>query len=403
MRAAAVSGTGTGVLARGLRDSTPMVRLEALKGFFARRDDGACDTFVAAATDVEMQVALVAIDQLAVCPGHAAGVKLLESTANDLSGAGSARGWHRAAHAIAALASAAPARAVAAVGQYTESTRWQLRVYAARAAATLGNRQLLERLAADVHDNVVEAAIAGLAKVAGHEEDALYIQALSRTGYQAIRAAALALDGTPNTDDAVPALKAAWARLSEENHANSSDTRAAVGATLTRLGAPPAAAKPTPPAAESVLTTAELRRLAAPRARVTIQDLGSFDIALFTSEAPLTVLRFASLAESGYYKGLTFHRVVPNFVVQGGSPAANELVGTSEFMRDEVGLWPHVRGAVGLSTRGRDTGDGQFFIDLIDNPRFDHDYTVFAQVLNGLEVIDRILEGDVIERIEIVP
>jgi cyclophilin family peptidyl-prolyl cis-trans isomerase len=72
------------------------------------------------------------------------------------------------------------------------------------------------------------------------------------------------------------------------------------------------------------------------------------------------------------------------------------------FMRDEVGLWPHVRGAVGVSTRGRDTGDAQIFVDLVDNPRLDHEYTVFAQVLNGIEIVDRILEGDVIERIEIV-
>ena len=59
-------------------------------------------------------------------------------------------------------------------------------------------------------------------------------------------------------------------------------------------------------------------------------------------------------------------------------------------------------GAVGISTRGRDTGDAQIFIDLVDNPRLDHDYTVFAQVLNGIDVVDRILEGDAIERIEIV-
>ena len=111
------------------------------------------------------------------------------------------------------------------------------------------------------------------------------------------------------------------------------------------------------------------------------------------------MVRFASLAESGYYDGLTFHRVVPNFVVQGGSAGANEF----DFIRDEVSLWPHVRGAVGMSTRGRDTGDAQFFVNLVDNPRFDHEYTVFAQILNGIEVVDRILEGDVIERIEIVP
>ncbi len=72
------------------------------------------------------------------------------------------------------------------------------------------------------------------------------------------------------------------------------------------------------------------------------------------------------------------------------------------FMRDELGSWPHVRGAVGISTRGRDTGDAQIFIDLVDNPRLDHDYTVFAQVLNGIEVVDRIVEGDVIQRIDIL-
>jgi len=58
---------------------------------------------------------------------------------------------------------------------------------------------------------------------------------------------------------------------------------------------------------------------------------------------------------------------------------------------------------VGISTRGRDTGDAQIFIDTVDNPRLDHDYTVFGQVLNGIEIVDRIREGDVIERIEIIP
>ena len=125
-------------------------------------------------------------------------------------------------------------------------------------------------------------------------------------------------------------------------------------------------------------------------------------LALFTTQAPAAVLRFAHLAESGYYNGLTFHRVVPNFVIQGGSPGANEYIGDATFMRDELGQWPHVRGAVGISTRGRDTGDAQIFIDLVDNPRLDHQYTVFAHVLNGMDIVDAILEGDVIEKVEIV-
>ncbi|MGC4085427.1 MAG: aminotransferase class I/II-fold pyridoxal phosphate-dependent enzyme [Vicinamibacterales bacterium] len=111
-------------------------------------------------------------------------------------------------------------------------------------------------------------------------------------------------------------------------------------------------------------------------------------------------MRFAQLAASGYYNRLTFHRVVPNGIIQGGSPGANEYSSDAPYMRDEVGQWPHVRGALGISTRGRDTGDAQIFIDLVDNPRYDHTYTVFAQVLNGMDVVDRIIEGDVIESVD---
>ena len=229
-----------------------------------------------------------------------------------------------------------------------------------------------------------------------------------------MRLSALALEGTPHPEQAVPALKAAWQRLIAEGHDNSHDARDAIAKALTSVGADPRGKRvgtdprvrpgPTPGSAPTPndLNADDLRRLAAPRARVTIRGVGMFELALFTSQAPAAVLRFAHLAEAGYYNGLTFHRVVPNFVIQGGSPGATEYIGDASFMRDEVGLWPHVRGAVGVSTRGRDTGDAQLFVNLVDNPRLDHEYTVFAQVLNGIEVVDQILEGNVIERIEIV-
>jgi len=121
----------------------------------------------------------------------------------------------------------------------------------------------------------------------------------------------------------------------------------------------------------------------------------------FPDDTPATVLRIAQLTRRGYYDGLTFHRVVPNFVLQGGSPGANEYAGDGPFMRDELGLRANMRGTLGLSTRGRDTGDAQFFINLVDNPRLDHEYTVFAEVISGMDVVDAILEGDVIERIEL--
>jgi cyclophilin family peptidyl-prolyl cis-trans isomerase len=69
-------------------------------------------------------------------------------------------------------------------------------------------------------------------------------------------------------------------------------------------------------------------------------------------------------------------------------------------MRDEVGI--HRRGTVGISTRGRDTGDAQLFVNLVDSPRLDHQYTVFGAVVSGMDVVDGVLEGDVIERVEVV-
>ena len=123
---------------------------------------------------------------------------------------------------------------------------------------------------------------------------------------------------------------------------------------------------------------------------------------LFAGEAPVTVARFVAAARRGYYNGLTFHREATNFVIQGGSPGANEYVGAERFMRDEVGLRSHAHGTLGISTRGRDTGDEQIFVNVIDNWRLDHDYTVFAEIVRGLDVADAVLEGDVIARIEVL-
>lgn len=407
VRAAAQAGLGPDAVTSALEDPAPMVRFEAVRALRRASGELACGLWLTALADPDPHVVLLALDELGGCGSLPDAVLRLEEVVSDVSAAGAPRGWHRAAHAIVALAAAAPARAAPVLEQFAVSRVWQLRMYAARAAATLGNRSTLEKLARDTDDNVVEAAIGGLVAVAGHASDALYVSALSRSGYQAVRAAALAVAGAADPSLAVPALTAALERLTTEARENSQDTRAAIAGALAGFGVSstslPAGRTTRARAADDPISASELRRLAAPRARVTIRGVGTFDLALFTSEAPATVLRFARLAESGYYNGLTFHRVVPAFAIQGGSPAANEYVGEGSHMRDEVGLWPHVRGAVGISTRGRDTGDAQMFIDLVDNPQLDHEHTVFGQVLNGSDVVDRVLEGDVIERIEIVP
>jgi cyclophilin family peptidyl-prolyl cis-trans isomerase len=132
-------------------------------------------------------------------------------------------------------------------------------------------------------------------------------------------------------------------------------------------------------------------------------ERGTFDVVLNPVLAPLTRTRFLAAARAGYYDGLTFHRVVPNFVIQGGSPGANEYCGDCPFMRDEVGGM-HERGTLGISTRGPDTGDAQIFINLVDNPRLDFDYTVFGRVCgDGMKAVDEIREGDRIVRVRILP
>jgi cyclophilin family peptidyl-prolyl cis-trans isomerase len=120
-----------------------------------------------------------------------------------------------------------------------------------------------------------------------------------------------------------------------------------------------------------------------------------FAITLDPVRAPLMSTRFLRLANRHYYDGLTFHRVVSNFIIQGGSPGANEYAGDGPYVKDEISARSHVRGTVGLSTRGRDTGDAQLFVNLVDNPRLDFDYTIFGAVRpEHIPRLQRIHEGD---------
>jgi cyclophilin family peptidyl-prolyl cis-trans isomerase len=147
-----------------------------------------------------------------------------------------------------------------------------------------------------------------------------------------------------------------------------------------------------------VPTVAQLRSVRG--ATIEMADGGRVELRLLPLDAPTNAWRFVRLARAGYFDGLTFHRIVPFFVVQGGSPLANEYVGDGPFTRDEVGV-ENRRGTVGVSTRGRDTGDGQLYFNTVDNVRLDHDYTVFAEVTRGMEVVDRMQEGARIRRVTV--
>ncbi len=131
-------------------------------------------------------------------------------------------------------------------------------------------------------------------------------------------------------------------------------------------------------------------------------DKGQIKLELFPQDAPITVDSFIALARKGYFNNLTFHRVVPNFVIQGGDPRGDGEGGPGYQIRCEINTRPYTRGAVGMALSGKDTGGSQFFITHSPQPHLDGGYTVFGHVTSGMEVVERIARGDLIKRVEIV-
>ena len=121
---------------------------------------------------------------------------------------------------------------------------------------------------------------------------------------------------------------------------------------------------------------------------------GAVQLVLRGADAPLTVVNFVQLARRGYYNGLVFHRVVPNFVAQDGDPRGDGSGGPGYAIRDELNRHWYDRGAVGMALSGPDTGGSQYFLTHSPQPHLDGHYTVFAHVTVGLDVLDSLVQGD---------
>lgn len=123
-------------------------------------------------------------------------------------------------------------------------------------------------------------------------------------------------------------------------------------------------------------------------------------------QAPLSVTNFITLAKGGFYNGLTFHRVEPNFVIQGGDPDGTGRGGPGYTVKAEIGL-PHKKGALAWArlpdqvNPEKKSSGSQFYIALDDLPFLDGEYTVFGQTVEGMDVVKKIKPGDKIEKIEI--
>ena len=412
-----------------LADKEPRVRLEALRSWGRLLQKSSCAPVIAALKDSNPHVRLQAIDQLgAACPVSESGASQLAAIVATLDTR--PRAWHAPAHALVSLARQQPEEGRKALPAFVAHRTWQVRMCAARAAGILGSVPDLMTLSTDANDNVREAALSSLIDLKRPEAVTVAIESLARPDYQLILTAVRALEDRTLAPKATTPLITALGRITKERKDTSRDPRMAILNRLQAYGeasqAPnlegylrdfdPAIAqkaaemltawtgKPRTPEPQPLtppgVTQAMVTALRGKVLRFHMAGLGRFDIGLDVDAAPLTAIRIARRAGEGYYNGLTFHRLAPNFVIQGGSPGANEYAGEPHYMRDEVGL--HYRGTVGISTRGRDTGDAQIFVNLIDSPRLDHMYTVFGTVIAGMDVVDNVLEGDVIEKVELV-
>lgn len=367
----------------------------------ARGDCGALRT---ALVDPSWPVRLRATDLLtATCAADEPIATILRGWIEELPADASRRqangvSWHGAAHAVVALARVRPLQAAPHVRTLASHDQWQVRMYAARAAALLMDSLTLRRLARDADAVVQETAIEALGTLTP-ADTAVFLAALRSEQAPVVRAGAVALKRSPGA--AVGAVASAmFERWVARGSASERDVRIAL---LEAAGRAPSEDRPPTPRHDLPARAVALALGADVRLRVRMASVsggGVFVVRLRGDGAPMMAARILALARARYYDGLTWHRVEHDFVIQGGSPGRSEYAGLAQYLRDELGGVSHVRGTVGMSTRGHDTGDAQWFVNLRDNRRLDADYTVFGQVIDGMDAVDDVLEGDVISTIE---
>lgn len=139
----------------------------------------------------------------------------------------------------------------------------------------------------------------------------------------------------------------------------------------------------------------------AKQAKITLASGGEVVLDLFDQDAPNTVANFEKLANEGFYNGLTFHRVIPGFVAQGGCPTGNGTGGPGYKIDCEINPNKHERGTLAMAHAGRNTGGSQFYICYQPQPHLDGGHTVFGKVTKGMELVDALKGGDKMEKVEI--
>lgn len=330
--------------------------------------------------------------------------------------------------AFLALAEAEEPRAWGLLVGFADHEDRVMRARAAEGAALLGSLEVLERLLADREASVRVAALGALLGASG-EEGLRYARGGLADPDPGVRTAALewarehpviamesllAAMAPSHRDRILDARLAGIQALAERAEAQPLERgaivekledlvkssvflvrRAAIRA-LEELGQDPPELGPVV-TGRAVEAYREVVQRTAKARTVEIDTVhGQVRVRLLCPEAPLTCLNFLQLATQGFYDGLPFHRVVPDFVVQAGDPRGDGSGGPGYTIRDEMNLVRYERGTMGMALSGPDTGGSQFFITLAPQPHLDGGYTAFGRVEAGFEVLDEIVQGDLI-------
>ncbi|MFN7962516.1 MAG: peptidylprolyl isomerase [Thermoanaerobaculia bacterium] len=391
-------------------------------------DSGAREKLLALLADRRPGVALTALEVAdAFLPEPRLEAALLERFRS-----GPLRERELALAALAASHAAGAADLAAAAAKASEPT---LRARAAEAAAKLGLSALADELGRDAQPLVRSAALGAQVELAP-ERAAERLSAGLADADPGVRTTAFGLlaekpvlpfepilqslrtlAGSDVVEGQLGAIEALKARAEKEplergavvaaleKLAGEPDflVRRAAGHALGALGRP----EPSAGSVESLrgpdVYAQVLRQTAQPRTVEVRTNRGSLRVRLDCPAAPLTCLSFLQLAGGGFYDGLLFHRVIPDFVVQGGDPRGDGTGGPGYTLRNEINPLPFRRGVIGMAHAGPDTAGSQFFFTLSPQPHLNGGYTSFGEVVSGLEVLDAIVQGDRIETIREVP
>jgi len=340
--------------------------------------------------------------------------------------------------ALQAMAALDPDGFVAALSSLDADSNWKVRAALATALSGLNAEIGLPRLRTMLGDSdqrVVPSVLSALVKLAPAEATTMLLERLKAED-PAVRAEAARAIGELKPAGAGPSLAAAF-QLAERDatyiaRAAALEALAAYGATSampslqTALGdkdwavrvraaalvkqldpngagaTVDAAIRPAPTTVPA--ETYQAARIVTPPVSTHAfieTERGSIEIELAVLDAPLTVENFVSLARKGFFNGLTFHRVVPGLVIQGGDPRGDGEGGANYTIRDELNEQPYLRGTVGMALDWADTGSSQFFITQTPQPHLDAKYTAFGRVTAGMDIVDRIQAGDVIRQVRI--